>query len=102
MFDDRTMINPLSPRLEDHKDKLCLEVQRTHFSVRKSPEDALKLRTVAVLEPIVALCLCRKKDLVMDEDLPATTSFSRKTAVWAFSRHRAGVSSHPSIASRSS
>lgn len=45
-------MNPLSPRLENHKNSNFIYKRLAHFNVRKSPEEALKLRTVAVLEPI--------------------------------------------------
>ena len=102
MFDDRTIMNPLSPRLENHKSLKFVYECVAHFSVRNSPEDALKLRIVAVLDPITEEYPWEGGNPGIDEDSPATTDFSRKTAVWAFSKHCAGVSSHPSIVSRSS
>ena len=95
-------MNPLSPRLKNHKNSNFFCEYSAHFNVRKSPEDALKLRTVAVLEPVTEWYPYGGEEPDTDADLPATTRFSRKTAVWALSRHCAGVNSHPCIVSRSS
>lgn len=60
MFDDRTIMNPLSPRLENHENLSFFYKYAAHFNVRKSPEDALKLRIVAVLEPMTGTCVREK------------------------------------------